>query len=172
MIYKIKKISYFIVGLFIAAGLRVNAAEMDDSIMGTLQQIIADTEVKEEADEESATVGTLQAGTAVIIMDMEDLWYKVLYQNIEGYIPGNVLQNYEAGDESSLNEEFQSVADDEQRLVDENELIQNNKQNFLIWRIVIAVLIIGIFGASIGSVNKKRKDEYEEKTEATYRQGL
>lgn len=164
MLYKIRKINYLIIGLmiFIVIGLRVKAEETDDSVMGTLQQIIADTEVKEAADEKSAAVGVLQAGTAVIIMDMEGSWCKVLYQDIEGYIPTDILENYEAGEVNRLNEEFQSIEDDEQRIDNEIELTQKSRQDFPIWRIVIAVLIIGIFGASIGSALKKSKDQHEQ----------
>ena len=148
--------------IFLAAGLHVKASEDKDSILGTLQVLTSDVEVKESADTDSATVGELQAGTSVIVMGEDGTWSQVIYQELEGYVPNNALELYIYEDAESLEQEILDAAQEEQRVVEKNEQLQKNKRSSLIWSVVIIMLILGMFSIRVASVlqdNKKKKEQ-------------
>lgn len=155
--------------MLLMIGLHVMAEE-NNAVLGTLQVLPTDAEVKESPDMDSATVGTLSAGTAVIVESREGEWTKVLYQDIEGYISDAEVDSFEsyiAEDSESLEQEMLSVAAEEQRITEEYELILKQRRTSLIWGIVIAILIIGIFGVGVVTAikNSKNEEEEEEKSE-------
>lgn len=159
-----KGLAYLTIGfiLFLTAGLHVWASEEKDSTLGTLQVLTADVEVKESADTASATVGSLQAGTAVIVVSEDDTWSQVIYQELEGYVPNSVLELYVYEDAESLEQEIRSVTQEEQRVVEEYEQNRKDRRNSLIWGIVIAVVVLGMFATGVVSAlqdNKKEKEQ-------------
>lgn len=147
--------------LCLMIGLHVKAEEIN-AVLGTLQVLPADAEVKESPDMDSATVVTLKAGTAVIVENQDGKWTKVLYQDIEGYISDTAVgsfESYVAEDSESLEQEMLSVAEEEQRITEEYELILKQRRTSLIWGIVIAILIIGIFGVGVVAAIRNSKEE-------------
>ncbi len=143
--------------MFAGMGMQAHAAE--DATVGTLYEVTANTGVKEAADAGSATVGELQAGTAVIVESEEDGWSRVLYQELEGYVESGVLEVYAEEELDSLAQEMDGVAQEEQRYVEEAELAARQRRTSLIWGIVIAALILAIFGLGIVSAVKNAKEE-------------
>lgn len=172
MLAKKRGLGYIVLCLlmFLMIGVHVRAEEIN-AVLGTLQVLSADAEVKESPDMDSATVGTLQAGTAVIVESQDGEWTKVLYQNIEGYISDTAvgsLESYIAEDSENLKnleQEMMSVAEEEQRITEEYELILKQRRTSLIWGIVIAILIIGIFGVGVVAAIKNSKEEEMEEQE-------
>lgn len=140
-----------------AAGWQVHAE--DDGTLGILYEVTADTEVKAEADADSATVGRLQAGTAVIVQSEDGAWSRVLYQETEGYVLSDVLGVYAGDGLENLAAEMDGVAQEEQRYVEEAELAERQKRTALIWGIVGAVLVLAIFGAGVISTFRNTKEE-------------
>lgn len=141
------------------AGMGMQARAADDAAVGTLYEVTADTEVKEAADAGSATVGELQAGTAVIVEGEEGGWSRVLYRELEGYVESGVLEVY-AGDElENLAQEMDGVAQEEQRYVEEAELAARQRRTSLIWGIVGALLVLAIFVVGVVSTFRNTKEE-------------
>lgn len=159
--------------MFLVIGIHVRAEE-NNAVLGTLQVLPADAEVKESPDMDSATVGTLEAGTAVIVESQDGEWTKILYQNTEGYISDAVVSSFEsyiAENSESLEQEMLSVAEEEQRITEEYELILKQRRTSLIWGIVIAILIIGIFGVGVVAAIKNGKEEEKAEGEELKEQG-
>ncbi len=149
--------------LFASAGLCVCAA--GDSVVGTLQVMVETAEVREEADENAALVGTLEAGTAVIVEETDGAWSRVVYQETEGYVPNKALGLYAGGEAEELTREMNDVAEAEQRFLEEIDLAERERRNSAIWEIVIAVLLAAIFGVSAVTALRSAKGE-ERKAES------
>ncbi len=139
-------------------GTQVQAA--DDSKIGILYEVTADTEIKEAADAGSITVGELQAGTAVVVEGTDGAWSRVLYRESEGYVRSEVLETYVADESKSLAQEMDSVSKEEQRFVEEADLAAGQVRTAaMIWGSVIAVSILAIFGLGVVSAVKNAGEE-------------
>ena len=143
--------------LFAALGLHVHAADDAGETLGILYTLNEDAEVKESPDENADMVGLLPAGTSVIVESEDDTWCRVIYQDIEGYVPSGALTAYTAPDAEGLATEINGAGEEEQRFVDEAEIYYREKRTSLIWGIVIAALIIAIFGLGVVSAVKNAK---------------
>lgn len=141
------------------AGAQVHAA--DGNMVGILYEVTADTEIKEEAAADSAVIGRLQAGTAVIVESDDGTWSRVLYQGLEGYVESDMLEVYAEEELANLEQEMGDVAAEEQRLIEEAELAAKQKRTSLIWGIVGAVLVLAIFGVGVVSTFRNTKKEEE-----------
>lgn len=156
--------------MFLTIGLQVQATGENNAVLGTLQVLPADAEVKESPDMNSATIGNLKAGTAVIVESQDGEWTKVLYQDIEGYISDAVVSSFESyiaedSERESLEQEMLSVAEEEQRITEEYELILKQKRTSVIWGVVIAILIVLIIGLGVVSAVRNVKEEAKKERE-------
>lgn len=156
---KLRGFGFAAVFLCIVGAAGVQAHAVDNGIIGTLYEVIEDAEVKEEADAASATIGSLEAGTAVILESEEGTWSRVLYQDLEGYVPSGVLKVYAEEELGNLAQEMDGVAEEEERLVEEAELAAKQRRTSMIWGIVGAVLILAIFGIGVVSTYRNTKEE-------------
>lgn len=143
--------------LIMISGLRIKAAE--SMTVSILQQVTREVDVKEEADEQSVTVGNLPEGTAVIVGDTEGSFCKITYQEIVGYIPNDALQVYHSEQVENLDREFATVEEESVRIIDEHELEEKDKHTSVLWGIVISFLVIGIFGTGIISALKRNREQ-------------
>lgn len=174
---KTKKRVHAVLGLLAAAVIlmpvfSVKASEKDGAgseteeiITGTLQQTVKEVEIREEPDEDSDTLASLQKGTAVIVYgEPQDSWCRIEYRGVEGYIESDALEQYQVEENESLEQEFQAVEDETLRTVDEYELLQKEKRISRIWGTVIVVLVIAIFVVGVLSVlRQNREKEGEER---------
>ena len=139
-------------------------ASENETVTGTLQQTVKAVEIKEEPDEDSDTLASLQKGTAVVVYgEPQDSWCQVECRGIEGYIESDALELYQSESTENLGQEFQAIEEEALRTVDEYELIQKEKRTSRIWGAVIAVLVIVIFVVGIHSaLRQSREKEGEE----------
>lgn len=147
--------------LFTVSGvLTANASEEQETTIkiNTLQEIQAATQVYESADETAASLGTLEAGTPVIVMEEpQGEWCKVKYQEMEGYVPLASLTGY--GDGAAIEKEFNKEQDNTRRAIDELEVEKQQKKQMIIWGCIIGALVIAIFAVGIVSAIRKNKRE-------------
>lgn len=167
MLRKVRKSAWCVMmGLVLVMGMRVpvQAAEADNSGAMTLQQTTKDAEIKEAPDSSAETLSDLEKGTAVIVYgEPQDSWSQVEYQGVKGYVESNALEAYSAIDDvEELDQEFEAVEEETIRIIDEHELIQKSKRTSIIWGVIIAVLILGIFAVGIVSALKKDKEGDQE----------
>lgn len=162
---RFKRLGLAVIALYMlcVTGLQTYAAE--DSKVGVLYEVTVDTELKEAADARSATVGEVQAGTAVVVESEDGTWSKVLYRELEGYVESDVLEVYAEEELASLTQEMASVSEEEQRLVEEADLAARQNRSSVIWGSIIAVLILAIFGVGVMSAVKNARAEEQEEDE-------
>ncbi len=145
------------------SGLCAVAAEENDGLVGTMQTLSVDVDVKETADGDSAVLGSLDAGTAVIVESQDGEWCKVFYQDLEGYVPATALEAFAIEDAEELETQMNNVAEEEQRIVEHYSDSENQKKYGVGLGIVVVCLVLGIFAASIYSTKKsEQKDEQKE----------
>lgn len=155
---KIKRIGSFFLALVLTMGMQVQAAE--EIPENSLWQISQDVGVKEQAAESSEEVGDLKKGMPVIVLEKaEDDWYKIQYQEIAGYVQRKFLENYGAAQDGALEKEFIRVQDENIKFEDEYELIQEQKKSIDIWKAMVIVFIVAIFGIGIFSAIKRKPDD-------------
>ena len=148
-----------LLGVFIAM-MAILSVKANGAVVGTLQQTVQETEIKQEPNDDSDTLASLAAGTAVIVYgESQDLWSKVEYREIEGYIKSEALEMYAAEYSEELEQEFRVVEEEMLRTADEYELMQKEKHTATIWGTVIAVLVIAIFAVGIVSALKQNKEK-------------
>lgn len=138
--------------------------EMEENVMGTLQQTVKAAEIKETPDEDSDTLASLPKGTAVIVYgEPQDSWCRIECRGVEGYIESDALEQYQAESTENLGQEFQAVEEETLRTIDEYELLQEEKRTSRIWGTVIVVLVIAIFIVGIlSALRQNREKEGEE----------
>lgn len=159
------------------------AAETDAISKGkdvmTLQQVIAEAEIKAEPDADSETLLKLPAGTGIIVHgEPESSWSHVEYAGVEGYIESSLLAPYNAGwadsgsadsgSTESLEQEMQAVEDEIFRTLDEYEMEQKARRNSIIWGVIIVVLIIAIFAFGVISAVRKGDEDENSVSDESY----
>lgn len=150
-----------LVGIFlllaIIMGIQANASE--EIPENSLWQISQDVEVKEQASEFSKGVGNLEKGTPVIVINQaEEGWYKIQYQKIVGYVQKSFLENYNMGQTEALEQEFLQMREENIQFEDEYELMQEEKKSTGVWKAMIIVLGVAIFGVGIYSAITRNKE--------------
>lgn len=142
-----------------AAGTGLQEGE-DQFTSGTVWEISCDTEVKEEADHDSKTVGALSAKSVVILLeDSKEGWCKVENQSYAGYIPVDILQTFGAETVEEMNREFEETQQENIRIVEEYELAQRGEKSHSIWKALIIVFVLAIFGTGIFAAFKRNEED-------------
>lgn len=141
-------------------------AEAEESVqkegITELNQImVADEalEAKELPDDNSASVITYQSGQSVFVTgETADGWYKVSYQDKEGYVRKSLLFIQEF-DVEGLDKEFQELEMESKILVEEVERYRTEARRSRIWGIVIVLLVAGIFVTGIISTKRMEREK-------------
>lgn len=143
--------------MFFCGNISTNATEM------IIYQLAEDTEVKEQADINSETIITLNEGTPIWILEEEQDWKKICYQDYTGYISTknfNQLVSLE-----DLKEEF----DDTQKVFEEIQLetvnMQKERTQELVWIVVVLVLVVVVVCTTILLQMRKLTNKKEEEGE-------
>lgn len=145
--------------VFLTVEMQVKAGEMDSTVIGTLQQLTENTDLKELPDAASNTLEQLKEGEAVILESSDEKWSKVIYQGTEGYVVNTALGIYSSVETEELEQEFQEVNEENIRTAEEYELKEESRHSTAIWGIVITLLVAAVFGAGIITALKKNKEE-------------
>lgn len=148
---RIRSFMFIIVAVF-AALCFGNVCAAKEQILMEIQQ---DTKVYEDEDTDSKIVGLLRRGTPVICTEGEqEGWYCVSYQEIQGFVQLEILDEY--GDSEELSKEFQDLEeDDDARL---QNLYEEEKQNHSdrVWGSIIVILLVLILVMGIYTVHKNK----------------
>ena len=135
-------------------------AQEEQFTVGTVWGVTKDTEVKETADTTAETVGEVETGAAVLILEDEaDGWCKVQNQSLTGYIPIESLQTYQAGDVDEMTQEFTEHEQVSTTGMEEYDQAIKEKKTATVWGIAIGVLIVAIFAVGIISALKGDKEK-------------
>ncbi len=117
------------------------------------------TEMKASPDETAKTLMTFQKGDLVFAVgEAEDGWYRVLYQDKEGYVETDGLTAWEL-DVGGLNAEMAVNEAETKFVVETVERYRADARRSKIWGTVIIVLVVGIFGVGIFSAIRSNRGE-------------
>lgn len=139
----------------------VYAAELEQVQKNMVLETIHEVDLLEQPDTAAKAIGTLQAGTPVVVMeDGIEEWCKVASQELTGYIKISELKTL--GNQDDLNAEFEKIGNTVQLVFDEIMIRENEEKQARIWGTIIVALIVAIFGVGIVSAIRKNKVEKEE----------
>ena len=144
--------------LILISGMWVQAAEMDNTTIGTLQQLTEDAELKQAPDVDSDTLARMKAGEAVILESSDSQWSMVIYKGTEGYIVNAALGIYGAEESEELEQEFQAVEEENTRMAEEYELLEEDRHSTAVWGVIITLLVAAVFGVGIVTALKQNKE--------------
>lgn len=140
---------------------RAEEGEQEAEVTELNQIMVADeaVEAKEKPDLNSKTVITYEGGKHVFVIgETADGWYKVSYQDKEGYVPKAALADQEL-DVEGLNQEFQESETEGKMVIEEVERNRKEAKRSKIWGIVIVLLVVGIFATGIISASGLEKEK-------------
>ncbi len=145
------------------------AAENTQFVKDTVWEAADDVTVREEPNGKSKSIGKLEAGTPIVILeDEKDGWCKVKNQTLEGYVQTSDLQVVNAENAEALKQEFGVNDEFGSMVLEEYDYQKKQKRTSFIWGVVIGVLVIAIFAVGIVSAinsNKAEQGEGDEKKE-------
>lgn len=142
-----------------------NAVEITE-----LSQIMVAEETVDMKAEPNANAGTLmtyEKGALVFATgETADGWYRVTYQDKEGYVEKTALRMQEI-DVEGLNAEMAVTAEEAKLVVETVEKYRDDARRSKIWGSVIVTLVAGIFAVGIISAvgTKKNKNDEDDKEE-------
>lgn len=120
-------------------------------------------EMKASPEKTAETLMTFQAGDLIFAVgEAEDGWYRVIYQENEGYVEEKGLVMREI-DVEGLNAEMAANEAETKFVVEVVEKYRADARRSKIWGTVIIVLVAGIFGVGIFSAVRSNKREGDEK---------
>ena len=114
-----------------------------------LLKTVTETIVYEQPTTESNQIYTFQADAPVMCMESQNGdWVKVKYQDIEGYV---LAKDVTLFIQEGIDQELEEKNNENNLMFAEITYLKNEKQEKLIWGIIIGVLIISIFAVGLAS---------------------
>ncbi len=131
----------------------------EQSTARRIQILTLDRDVKAyaEPDDSSEVLREIAAGTAVAVVGEEDGYTVITYQDHDEYIKNeDITSEAKASSEASakeiaelLDEEFDQLSKEDEAYIESLEKQRIKSRNAIIWKIVIAVLVVLLFTVSI-----------------------
>lgn len=138
-------------------------SEMNISELSQLMTAEENIDMKAAPESSAETIMSYQAGDSVFVTgETADGWYRVIYQDKEGYIPKDSLSVQEI-DVAALDEEMARTQQEAELVVETVERYRAEARRSKIWGGVIVVLVVAIFATGIisGIKSGKGKEEQE-----------
>ena len=137
-------------------------AEKADGIaeLSQIMTAVEDVDMKAAPEEGAAVVRSYEKGDSVFVTGRTaDGWYRVIYQDLEGYMPESVLSEKEL-DVEGLDAEMSRTEQEAEFVVEMVEKYRDEARRSKIWGSVIVVLVVGIFATGIISgVRSSRREK-------------
>ena len=137
-------------------------AERADEIaeLSQIMTAVEDVDMKAAPEEGAAVVRSYEKGDSVFVTGRTaDGWYRVIYQDLEGYMPESVLSEKEL-DVEGLDAEMSRTEQEAEFVVEMVEKYRDEARRSKICGSVIVVLVVGIFATGIISgVRSSRRDK-------------
>lgn len=142
----------------------VSDAERADGIaeLSQIMTAVEDVDMKAAPEEGAAVVRSYEKGDSVFVTGRtEDGWYRVIYQDLEGYMPESALSEKEL-DVEGLDAEMSRTEQEAAFVVDMVEKYRDEARRSKIWGSVIVVLVVGIFATGILSGIRSSRRETQD----------
>lgn len=139
-----------------AAGEMGKQEETDSAVQ--VMKAVGAVKVRETPDLQADVIGSYEDGEIALVVGVENNWYRVSYQEGEGYVPKYALSTEEL--ERNLHEDFQIMKEEGKLVVEEVERYRAESRRSKVWGAVIIVLIAGIFATGIiATVRNSKKQQ-------------
>lgn len=138
------------------------AAEPTEIAAGQVYQILVDTQIREKGETGAKKIADVPAGSVIMVTAYESGdWCEILHESQKGFI--QIAALVPVGDVSALDQEFENIRNDYEKVYEEVLEIQKQKRTSRIWGGVIAAFVIAIFAVGIVSAlpSKKQKGKGE-----------
>lgn len=148
-------------GSMIALPVRAEELQQEEGFTELSQIMVANeaVEAKEIPDNKGNTVITYESGAYVFVIgETRDGWYKVSYQDKEGYVKKSALTIQEF-DVEGIDKEFQEIEAEGKLIIEEVERYRAEAKRSRIWGIFIVLLVVGIFATGIVSATRIEKEK-------------
>lgn len=148
-------------GSMIALPVRADELQREEGFTELSQIMVANeaVEAKEIPDSKGNTVITYESGAYVFVIgETENGWYKVSYQDKEGYVKKSVLTVQEF-DVEGMDKEFQEIEAEGKLVIEEVERYRAEAKRSRIWGIIIVLLVVGIFATGIISTTRMGEEK-------------
>lgn len=148
-------------GSMIALPVRADELQREEGFTELSQIMVANeaVEAKEIPDSKGNTVITYESGAYVFVIgETENGWYKVSYQDKEGYVKKSVLTVQEF-DVEGMDKEFQEIEAEGKLVIEEVERYRVEAKRSRIWGIIIVLLVVGIFATGIISTTRMGEEK-------------
>lgn len=142
----------------------VSDAEKADGIaeLSQIMTAVEDVDMKAAPEEGAAVVRFYEKGDSVFVTGRtEDGWYRVIYQDLEGYMPESALSEKEL-DVEGLDAEMSRTEQEAAFVVEMVEKYRDEARRSKIWGSVIVVLVVGIFATGILSGIRSSRRETQD----------
>lgn len=122
------------------------------------------TEARKEADINSPIIAEYETGDLILITgELGEEWYKVSYQDKEGYIRKDTVTEHIK--EEALAPEINVMKEEGKLVVEEVERYRAQARRSRIWGVIIVALVGAIFATGIIATVRNKKRGMEEKEE-------
>lgn len=139
--------------------------EEDITVPGRLMKAAKAVEAKEVPKDDADTVIEYDKGAIVyVIGENPDGWYKVSYQDKQGYIRKASLTEVDEINTAGLDAEMEVVEAESKMVVEEVERYRAETKRSRVWGTVIVLLIAGIFAVGVISTRKSKKNSEKEES--------
>ena len=146
------------------AEMSVSDAEKVNGIaeLSQIMTAVEDVDMKAAPEEGAAVVRSYEKGDSVFVTGRtEDGWYRVIYQDLEGYMPESALFEKEL-DVEGLDAEMSRTEQEAAFVVEMVEKYRDEARRSKIWGSVIVVLVVGIFATGILSGIRSSRREAQD----------
>ena len=139
------------------------SGDMEMAVQGVVLKAEKRTEMKASPEKTAETLMTFQAGDLIFaVEEMENGWYRMIYQDKEGYVEKAGLMMQEI-DVEGLNAEMAANEAETKFVVEVVEKYRADARRSKIWGTVIVLLVVSIFGVGIFSAIRSNQNEDDEK---------
>ncbi len=137
-----------------------SVADAERAELSQIMTAVEDVDMKAAPEEGAAVVRSYEKGDSVFVTGRTaDGWYRVIYQDLEGYMPESVLSEKEL-DVEGLDAEMSRTEQEAEFVVEMVEKYRDEARRSKIWGSVIVVLVVGIFATGIISgVRSSRREK-------------
>ncbi len=137
-----------------------SAAEISE--LSQLMMAEESVKMKTAPEDNAEVIMSYQKGDSVFVTgETGSGWYRVIYQDKEGYVPKEYLSVQEM-DVAALDEEMARTEQEAKLVVETVERYRADARRSKIWGSVIIVLVLGIFATGIFSGIKSSKGREEQ----------
>lgn len=149
----------------------VSFSEESQSFTGQVMTLSEDANAYAGPDDTSAVVHSFVAGETVFVTDDSNGWFQIFYQGETLYIPNTSIGQQEAIEAQEQAEELTKDIESEMEAIDKSATLEmealerqaRSQRNALIWKIVIAVLVVAIIAVSVVIAFKNKKEDENKK---------